>query len=171
MRDDDGHLTLHKLIKHLHGLTGLVLCWQTNRSDPYSETHLTASRNSNTCKNVYLICHDEMFQSDNQTWDDGTHLVLQGNKKNWMTKYIKLCIWLRSKEKLSYYLFWASICCYGSEGEDAVVQSCWVAVVLQHRTKQLQQLAIVRFERLRVRIHHLIQQQQSNLLRHIYYDI
>lgn len=26
MRDNDGNLTFHKLIKHLHGLTGLVLC-------------------------------------------------------------------------------------------------------------------------------------------------
>lgn len=26
MRDDDGHFTLHELIKYLHGLTGLFLC-------------------------------------------------------------------------------------------------------------------------------------------------
>lgn len=37
-------------------------------------------------------------------------------------------------------------------------------MVLQHSTKQLQQLAVVRFERLGVRLNHLVQQQEANLL-------
>lgn len=66
---------------------------------------------------------------------------------------------------MPHHLFCASVCSNGCEGEDAVVQGCWVVVVLQYRTKQLQQLAVVRLERLRVGLQHLIQQQEANLLR------
>lgn len=37
-------------------------------------------------------------------------------------------------------------------------------MVLQHSTQQLQQLAVVRLEGLRVGIHNFIQQQEANLL-------
>lgn len=37
-------------------------------------------------------------------------------------------------------------------------------MVLQHSTEQLQQLAVVRFERLGVGLDHLVQQQEANLL-------
>lgn len=74
----------------------------------------------------------------------------------------------------SYHLFRASIRSNGCESEDAVVQGCWVVVVLQHSTKQLQQLAVVRFERLGVRLNHLVQQQEANLLgrkEHCYFSL
>lgn len=64
----------------------------------------------------------------------------------------------------SYHLFRAGVCSNGCESEDAVVQGRWVVVVLQHSTEQLQQLAVVRFERLGVGLDHLVQQQEANLL-------
>ena len=71
-----------------------------------------------------------------------------------------------SEEKLmlAHHLFGAGECSYGCEGEDAVVQGCWVVVVLQHGAEQLQQLAIMRLERLRVGFHHLVQKQEANLV-------
>lgn len=36
-------------------------------------------------------------------------------------------------------------------------------MVLQHSTQQLEQLAVVRLERLRVGLHHLIQKQEADL--------
>lgn len=65
---------------------------------------------------------------------------------------------------MPHHFFCASVCSYGCEGEDAVVQGRWVVEVLQHSMKQLQQLAVVRLERLRIGLHHLIQQQEANLL-------
>lgn len=53
----------------------------------------------------------------------------------------------------------------GCEGEDAVVQGGGVVVVLQHRAEQLQQLPVVRLERLRVGLHHLVQQKEAHLSR------
>lgn len=59
--------------------------------------------------------------------------------------------------KLAHHLFRASVCSYGCEGEDAVVQGRWVVVVLQYSAEQLQQLAVMRLERFRVGLHHLVQ--------------
>lgn len=63
-----------------------------------------------------------------------------------------------------HHLFSASICSNGCEGEDAVVQGGWVVVVLQYKTKQLQQLTIVRLKWFRVGLHHLVEEQEANLL-------
>lgn len=64
---------------------------------------------------------------------------------------------------MPHNFFCASVCSHGCEGEDAVVQGRWVVEVLQHSMKQLEQLDVVRLERFRIRLHHLIQQQEANL--------
>lgn len=46
---------------------------------------------------------------------------------------------------------------------NTVVQRLWVVVVLQHGAQQLQQLAVVRLERLGVGLHHLIEEQEADL--------
>lgn len=66
---------------------------------------------------------------------------------------------------VSYQLFSARVWSNGCEGEDAIVQGSWVVVVvLQNRPKELQQLRVVRLERLGVGFQHFTQQQQTNLL-------
>lgn len=58
---------------------------------------------------------------------------------------------------VSYQLFGARVWSNGREGEDAIVQRSWVVVILQNRTKELQQLRVVGLERLRIGLQHLTQ--------------
>lgn len=51
----------------------------------------------------------------------------------------------------------------GRQGQNAVVQRFGVVVVLQHGAQQLEQLAVVRLERLGVGLHHLVQEQEADL--------
>lgn len=59
------------------------------------------------------------------------------------------------KWSLTNHFLCASVGCDGSEGEDAVVQGSGVGYILQHNAKQLQQLLVVRFKGLGVRLHNL----------------
>lgn len=68
------------------------------------------------------------------------------------------------QKAILHHLFSASICSNGCECEDAVVQGGWVVVVLQYKTKQLQQLTIVRLKGYRVGLHHLVEEQEADLL-------
>lgn len=65
---------------------------------------------------------------------------------------------------VSYQLFSTHVWSHGCEGEDAIVQRSWVVEVLHNRTKELQELSVVRLERLWIGLQHLTQEQETNLL-------
>ena len=63
----------------------------------------------------------------------------------------------------THHLLGACVGRHGGEGEDAVINGGGVVQVLQHGAKQLQQLAVVRLEGLRVRVHHFTEEQEAHL--------
>lgn len=65
---------------------------------------------------------------------------------------------------VSYQFFSTHVWSHGCEGEDTIVQRSWVVEVLQNRTEELQELSVVRLERLRIGLQHLTQEQETNLL-------
>lgn len=94
MWDNDGHFTLHQLIKHLHGLTGLVL-YTNSKFEQFNRSNLSININTFNWKwtdlnlfqkcfehnSSYLVCLDQVFQSNNQTWNNRAHLVLLQAKR------------------------------------------------------------------------------------------
>lgn len=177
MRNDDGHLALDELVKHLHRLAGVVLCKRGGRrgrgsfnskappSTRFGRKALKRLRRAD------LIRFDEVPQGDDQTGNEGAHLVLSreqrgrrvGKKCNLPNPDAQTGFGSARSPPPPYQLRRADVRRDGRQGQNAVVQRFGVVVVLQHGAQQLEQLAVVRLERLGVGLHHLVQEQEADL--------